>query len=129
MSEGFIMYRRAYLIIKNKLWNLDTETLIYKVLDKNIFISSIAKEELLSRDLENINIPDEILRQVILKLSVEQLYQLVKNNDGSKLANLASIEFNKILEDAENNYREAFFDKVYDEILEGQKPKLRLLKK
>ena len=123
------MYRRAYLIIKNKLWNLDTETLIYKVLDKNIFISSIAKEELLSRDLENINIPDEILRQVILKLSVEQLYQLVKNNDGSKLANLASIEFNKILEDAENNYREAFFDKVYDEILEGQKPKLRLLKK
>lgn len=123
------MYRRAYLIIKNKLWNLDTETLIYKVLDKNIFISSIAKEELLSRDLENINIPDEILRQIILKLSVEQLYQLVKNNDGSKLANLASIEFNKILEDAENNYREAFFDKVYDEILEGQKPKLRLLKK
>ncbi len=123
------MYRRAYLIIKNKLWNLDTETLIYKVLDKNIFISSIAKEELLSRDLENINIPDEILRQVILKLSVEQLYQLVKNNDGSKLANLASIEFNKILEDAENNYREAFFDKVYDETLEGQKPKLRLLKK
>lgn len=123
------MYRRAYLIIKNKLWNLDTETLIYKVLDKNIFISSIAKEELLSRDLENINIPDEILRQVILKLSVEQLYQLVKNNDGSKLANLASIEFNKVLEDAENNYREAFFDKVYDEILEGQKPKLRLLKK
>ena len=123
------MYRRAYLIIKNKLWNLDTETLIYKVLDKNILISSIAKEELLSRDLENINIPDEILRQVILKLSVEQLYQLVKNNDGSKLANLASIEFNKILEDAENNYREAFFDKVYDEILEGQKPKLRLLKK
>ena len=123
------MYRRAYLIIKNKLWNLDTETLIYKVLDKNIFISSIAKEELLSRDLENINIPDEILRQVILKLSVEQLYQLVKNNEGSKLANLASIEFNKILEDAENNYREAFFDKVYDKILEGQKPKLRLLKK
>ena len=123
------MYRRAYLIIKNKLWNLDTETLIYKVLDKNIFISSIAKEELLSRDLENINIPAEILRQVILKLSVEQLYQLVKNNDGSKLANLASIEFNKVLEDAENNYREAFFDKVYDEILEGQKPKLRLLKK
>jgi len=123
------MYRRAYLIIKNKLWNLDTETLIYKVLDKNILISSIAKEELLSRDLENINIPDEILRQVILKLSVEQLYQLVKNNDGSKLANLASIEFNKVLEDAENNYREAFFDKVYDEILEGQKPKLRLLKK
>ena len=123
------MYRRAYLIIKNKLWNLDTETLIYRVLDKNILISSIAKEELLSRDLENINIPDEILRQVILKLSVEQLYQLVKNNDGSKLANLASIEFNKILEDAENNYREAFFDKVYDEILEGQKPKLRLLKK
>lgn len=123
------MYRRAYLIIKNKLWNLDTETLIYKVLDKNIFISSIAKEELISRNLENINIPDEILRQVILKLSVEQLYQLVKNNDGSKLANLASIEFNKILEDAENNYREAFFDKVYDEILEGQKPKLRLLKK
>ena len=53
----------------------------------------------------------------------------LKNHEGSKLAMLASIEFDKILKDAENNYQEAFYDKVYDEIIEGQKPILRLVKK
>ena len=123
------MHTRSYLVIKNKLWNLDTEKIIYKILDNNLIISSIAKEILLIRNLDDINIPEEILRQVILKLSIEQLYNLLKNHEGSKLAMLASIEFDKILKDAENNYQEAFYDKVYDEIIEGQKPILRLVKK
>lgn len=123
------MHTRSYLVIKNKLWNLDTEKIIYKILDNNLIISSIAKEILLIRNLDDINIPEEILRQVILKLSIEQLYNLLKNHEGSKLAMLASIEFDKILKDAENNYQEAFYGKVYDEIIEGQKPILRLVKK
>lgn len=123
------MYIRAYLIIKNKFWNLSNEELIDKILNKNILISSIAKEVLLTRDLDDLDASDEILRKVILKLSIEQLYNLVKDHENSKLANLASIEFEKILEDAEDNYKEAFYDKVYDEITEGEKPKLRLIKK
>ena len=123
------MYMRAYLIIKNKFWNLSNEELIDKILNNNILISSIAKEILLTRDLDELNVSDEILRKVILKLSIEQLYNIIKNQKDSKLAILASIEFDKILEDAENNYKVAFYDKVYDHITEGQEPQLRLIKK
>ena len=118
------MYNKIYLIIRNKIFNLDTEEVIYKIFDNNILVSSIAKEELLNRDLSNINIPDEILQCIVLKLSIEQIYDLIINHKGSKLSELASIEFDKILEDAKNNYLEAYYDKVN----EGKKPKLTLLK-
>ena len=122
------MYERTYFIIKNKFWKLSTEEVIYKIFDKNIMISSIAKEELLNRNLSNINVSDDILKKVILNLSIEQIYDLVVNHQGSRLSYFASIEFNKILEDAKNNYLVAFYDKVNDQITEGEKPKLKLIK-
>ena len=64
------MYERTYFIIKNKFWKLSTEEVIYKIFDKNIMISSIAKEELLNRNLSNINVSDDILKKVILNLSL-----------------------------------------------------------
>lgn len=122
------MYERTYFIIKNKFWKLSTKEVIYKIFDKNIMISSIAKEELLNRNLSNINVSDDILKKVILNLSIEQIYDLVVNHQGSRLSYFASIEFNKILEDAKNNYLVAFYDKVNDKITEGEKPKLKLIK-
>ena len=118
------MYGRVYLIIKNKIFNLTTEEVIYKIFDDNILISSIAKEELLNRNLSDVNVSDNILNQIIKKLSIEEIYDLVVNHEGSKLSYLASIEFDKILEDAKRNYPEAYFEKVN----EGKKPKLTLLK-
>ena len=119
------MLEKAYLIIKNKLWNMPTEDIIYKILDNNCFISNIAKEILLTRDLTKVNVPEGILKQVILKLSIEQLYELIINHKDSNIAYLAEFEFDNILEKAKNNYQEAYLEKVN----EGKRSKLTLLKK
>ena len=119
------MYEKAYLILRNQFWNSSTEEIIEKVFDKNILISTIAKEELLNRNLENLEVSNEVLKQVILKLSIEQIYELITNHKGSKIATLASNQFDKILEIAEKNYQEAYFAKVN----EGKKSKIYLLKK
>ena len=65
---------------------------------------------------------------MVADISIEQIYDLVVNHQGSRLSYFASIEFNKILEDAKNNYLVAFHDKVNDKITEGEKPKLKLIK-
>ena len=56
--------------------------------------------------------------------SYDILFDLIVNHKGSKLAELALQKFNKILDEAEKNYQEAYLEKVN----EGKKPKLTLLK-
>ena len=118
------MYGRTYLILKNKMWNLTTEEIINKIFSNNIMISSIAKEELLNRELSNLNVSDEVLRQIILKLSIEQIYETITKHIGSRLAEIATEKFNEILEHTENNYQEAYLEKVN----EGKRKKLTLIK-
>lgn len=46
-----IMFQKIAFIIRNQLFNLSNEDLIFKCLDQNILISTLACEELLKRSL------------------------------------------------------------------------------
>lgn len=92
------MYDKILFVVKNKLIALSTEKLIYKVLDKNMLISNLAKCELLKRDLSNLTIDDNILEKIINKLSVEDIWNLVKLNANSHFTELVSKKLNQIFD-------------------------------
>ena len=105
------MYTKILLTMKTKFMELDTITLIYKVLSKNIIISSLAKEELLKRNLDNIKIDDSILLLVINKLSIEELWTIKKENINNHFTELATIRLNQILDYYQNLNIEDFLKK------------------
>ena len=116
---------RFTCIERNKIWHLTTYEVIKKIFSDNIIISTLAKEELLRRNLDNIEIDDEIVKKVISKLSIEQVFDLMKQDKNGKFALLAKDAFDKFLEISEKNNREAYLDKVY----EDESLSLRLIKK
>ncbi len=92
------MFDKIVFKLRNKFMYLDTKTLFFKILDQNIIISNLAKEELMDRDLNDIDIPDKILEQVISKLSIEQIWFLVNTKQNNHFIELACMKLNKILD-------------------------------
>lgn len=122
---GELDMERFTFIERNKLWHLTTYEVIKKIFSDNIIISTLAKEELLKRNLDNIEIDDEIVKKVISKLSIEQVFELMNQDQNGKFALLAKDAFDKILEISEKINRKAYLDKVY----EDESLSLRLIKK
>ena len=109
-------------MIRNKLIFLGNDDLISKCLDKNILISSLAREILVNRSNLDTNHNDETLLKVINKLSIEQIWDLMTRNDNSKLSILAIDKLNKILEFYQNT------SDYYDKVNENKKAKIYYLK-
>lgn len=120
---GDKMYTKIILKLKTKLMNLDTEKLLYKILDKNILVSILAREELLNRDLSNLNIDDEMLLLIINKLTIEDLWNIKKQNDNNHFTELVTIKLNQILDYYQNLNIKDFLNKKNED-----KTKLYLLK-
>ena len=109
------MFDKLVFKLRNKFMYLDTKILIYKVLDQNIIVSNIAKEELVHRDLDNIDIPDTILEQVISKLSIEQIWFLVSTKQQNHFMELVYLRLNKILDYYQKMNKNEFDLKRYEE--------------
>ena len=116
------MLNKVEFVIRNKLIFLENDELISKCLDKNILVSSLACEILVSRFNLDTNHNDETLLKVINKLSIEQVWELMSRHDNSKLSLLALEKLNKILEFYQNT--NAYYDKVH----ENKKTKIYYLK-
>ena len=115
------MFDKATFVIKNKLMYLPNEKIIEKCLDKNILITTLAKEELISRDNLEMNVSDELILSVVNKLSIEQVWNLVMRKDNSRISNLALKKLNEILEYYQNS-------KEYHEKVNEGKSKIFYLK-
>ena len=116
------MLNKVEFVIRNKLIFLGNDELISKCLDKNILISSIAREILVNRSNLDTNLDNETLLKVINKLSIEQIWNLMSRHDNSKLSILALEKLNKILEFYQDT--NDFYDKVH----ENKKEKIYYLK-
>lgn len=110
---GVIMFDKIEFILRNKLLFLENDELIYKCLDKNILISTIACEILVNRNNLDTNLDDNILNKVINKLSIEQIWELMMKNNNSRLSILAYKKIDSILEFYQNNID--FFNKVNED--------------
>ena len=88
--------------------DLDNNELIYKVLDNNILISSLAKEELLKRDLSNLLIDDDTINLVINKLSIEELWNLANTDISNHFIDLVTVKLNQILDYYQNKNLKEF---------------------
>ena len=111
------MFNKTIVVLKNKLMMLSNNDLVYKCLDSNYLISSLAREELVRRHPISLDIEDTILTSIIDKLSIEQIYELVTSNVDSKLSSLAILKLKKIFD---------YYDKVNG--IDSQKDKIYLLK-
>lgn len=116
------MFNKVEFVIKNKLMFLKNDDLIYKCLDKNILISTIACELLIKRENLDTNLDDQVLLSLINKLTIEQIWELMIKNNNSRLSILAYKKIDMILEYYQNN--NDFFNKVY----EDKKEKIYYLK-
>ena len=96
------MANEFYLVEFNNLFNLNYKSLIDKCLDSNPFISRIAIEVLLRRDEEEI-IPDNVLSQIVNRMTLEEIYTLVVSKTDSNLARVAYIKLKEILNYYDNN--------------------------
>ncbi len=92
------MYQKLMLTIRTKFMNLNINELINKILSNNILISNLAKEEFLKRDLENLEIEDDILVLIINKLSIEELWYITKLNINNHFVELVTLKLNQILD-------------------------------
>ena len=97
------MFDKATFVMKNKLMYLPNEKVVEKCLDKNILISTLAKDELISRDNLEMNVNDDTILSVINKLSIEQVWNLVTRKDNSQISKLALKKLNEILEYYQNS--------------------------
>ena len=100
---GGNMFDKATFVMKNKLMYLPNEKVVEKCLDKNILISTLAKDELISRDNLEMNVNDDTILSVINKLSIEQVWNLVTRKDNSQISKLALKKLNEILEYYQNS--------------------------
>ena len=98
-----MMFNKVLFVTRNKLMNLSTYDLLFKVMDSNILISTLAKEELINRDLNDLNtLPDAIIEKVIEKLNIEQIWTLIKSGEKNHFVELAIVKLNKILDYYQN---------------------------
>ena len=111
------MFDKTIFVLKNKLTMISDNDLIFKCLDNNYLIASLAREELVRRHPVHINFDDEVLLNVIDKLSLEQIYELVIENVDTRLCILAYNRLSNILDE---------YDKLHEKI--KRKEKIHLLK-
>ena len=90
---------------------LNTKDLVVKILDRNILVSTLAKQELLNRDLSNLDISDQILEKVIDKLSIEDLWELKNSQEENHFMELVYLKLNKILDYYQSLNKEEFLKK------------------
>ena len=107
---------KAIFIIKNKLKFLTIEEVIIKCFDNNYLIAKMAISELINRNPTNINLDDSIIKQVIDKMTIEDIWAIASNKSDTKLFLLAYERLNDILK---------YYDKVQEK--EKLKEKLKLL--
>ena len=120
---GDFMYTKILLTLKTKFMELDNLTLINKILDNNILVSTLAKEELLSRSLDDLDVDDSILTLLINKLSIEDLWTIAKQNTNNHFTELVVKKLNRILDYYQNLNIKEFLNKKNEKQL-----KLYLLK-
>ena len=92
------MYQKLMLTLRTKFMNLKDEELINKILSKNTLISTLAKEELLKRDLNELELSDDILSLVINKFSIEELWFIANLNINNHFVELVTKKLNQILD-------------------------------
>ena len=107
---------KAIFIMKNKLRFLTVEEVVIKCFDNNYLIARMAILELINRNPTNINLDDSIIKQVIDKMTIEDIWTIASNKSDTKLFSLAYERLNDILE---------YYDKIHEK--EKLKEKLKVL--
>ena len=92
------MYNKLLLKLKTNLLTLDNYELVNKILSSNLLISSNAKEILLTRNLSNLELDDEIIEKIIKKLTIEELWYIAKLNINNRFCELVTLKLNKLLD-------------------------------
>ena len=92
------MYTKLVLKLKTKYMYLSNEELINHVLSNNILISNFAKEELLKRDLTNLELSDEIINQLLNKFTIEDLWYLANTKINNHFIEVVTDKLNQILD-------------------------------
>ena len=105
------MYQKLMLQFRTKLLYLTTEELIDKLIYNNTFMQTLIKEELLKRDLSNLDINDEKINLVIDKLSIEEIWFLANLNINNHFIEIVTIKLNKILDYYQKKNFEDFLKK------------------
>ena len=106
-----VMYTKLLLTIRTLLFELETNNLIDKILDDNILISTLAKEELFKRDLTNLFIPSQKLELLINKFTLEEIWLLAKTDVPTEFKNLIFLKLNQILDYYQNKNISEFLQK------------------
>ncbi len=105
---------KIILVLRNKLFSLNNEELVFKCLDNNLLISNLAIQELVRRNPTLIMVDDNFLEKVIWKMTIEQIWELAHFNVDTKLCFLASIRLRSILEYYDlYNQKEDRKEKIY----------------
>ena len=119
----FDEFTKLTLKMRTYYMKLETNELIEKILDENILIRTIAKEEFLKRDYNNLDVSDEILNKVIDKLSIEEIWYLASTKQDNHFIELVIEKLNAIFLYYEKNYPNHYLLKVNE-----QNKMFRLLK-
>ena len=109
------MFTKLTLKMRTFYMTLETKDLIDKIFNDNFLIRDIAKEEFLKRDLSNLNIPDDVLNQIINKLSIEEIWNIVKENQDNHFTSLVIEKLNSIFEYYEKKYPNDYISKINEE--------------
>ena len=102
------MFTKLTLKMRTYYMTLETKDLIDKILGDNFLIRDIAKEEFLKRDYDNLDMSDDILNKVINKLSIEEIWEIVKNNQNNHFTRLVIKKLNSIFDYYEKNNLSAY---------------------
>ena len=105
------MITKSIIMMRTRFMNLSNEELIDRILDNNILISTLAKEELFNRDLDNIIISDNILKLVINKFTIEEIWYLSKMNLNDNFKEMIILKLNQILDYYQNSNLKDFLQK------------------
>ena len=92
------MFQKLMLTLRTKLMYLDNKDLINEILGENILVSTLAKEELLKRDLNNLEENDKILSLIINKLTIEELWNIVNLGYDNHFTKLVTKKLNYLLD-------------------------------
>ena len=109
------MLQKIVLVIKNQLLILSNEEVALKCLSSNILISSLAKKELVERELDDLKIDPTLLSKIVTKLSIDELWELAKKKE-SNLVSIAHKRLQEIFEYYKQINEKEYLDKVNEDI-------------
>ena len=94
------IFLKATLIARTKYFYYDTNKLIDVILNGSSFLSSIAKEEFLKRDLSDLDLDDSTLMHLINKLTIEDFWAIANQNGkvNNKFVNQVIVNLNATLD-------------------------------